>query len=152
MQISKQRIRIEQIIYNSENYHKSVNLREKILMVPLGLKLNKKDLLKEHNDIHIGCLTIDDEIIGILALSPLDNKAITMKQVAIDNNYQNQGIGKQLIKYAENYVKNNGYNKIQLSARKSAISFYKKMGYKIVSEEYISKSTKIPHYRMEKII
>lgn len=147
-----QNISIKEISYNSEDYKNSVDLRERILRIPLSLKLNAADLLNENNDFHLACFNKDNQIIGIVVFSPKNVSNIRMRQLAVENDYQRQGIGGKLIAYGEKLVSGKGFNKITLSARKSALDFYLKNGYKITGDEYISDNTHIPHYPMEKEI
>jgi len=42
----------------------------------------------------------------------------------------------------------NNFKTMILTARKTAVDFYKKVGYKVVSDEFIEIT--IPHYKMEK--
>jgi predicted GNAT family N-acyltransferase len=51
------------------------------------------------------------------------------------------------VKEAEKYAWRQ-YNKIVLHARKAAVGFYRKLGYKIASGEFIEVT--IPHFMMEK--
>ncbi len=139
------------IEYGSTEYHKAVHLRDLILRQPLGLHLDPQDLLKEENDLHIGCFE-NNKLIGTLILTPKDKNIIQMRQVAVDNNQQHKGVGSMLVKFAEKIANEHRFSKIILSARTTVLNFYLKAGYKSVGEEYISKSTNIPHIEMIKII
>ena len=53
-----------------------------------------------------------------------------MKQfVAIDTVYQGEGIGRELVAYAEKRAKEAGYNKIIMHAMLFVVGFYEKLGY-----------------------
>lgn len=142
---------IKQIKHNSKEYKQSVNLRNQILHLPLGLKLNEKDLQKEKSDIHVAVFE-KNKIIGILLLTPINKDTIRMRQVAIINQYQNRGIGSMLVKFAEKAAINNNFSKIILNSRSKAVNFYVKMGYQVLGGECIDKSINIPHYKMIKHI
>ncbi len=58
---------VKQIKYNSKEYKEMVRLRNLILRQPLGLSYNKLDLLKEKDDMHIGCFN-KNKIIGTLLM------------------------------------------------------------------------------------
>ena len=68
--------------------------------------------------------------------------------MAVADDYQGKGIGKMLIDFAEQTASDNGFNKITLHARKTAVPFYEKLGYWIIGDEFIE--VDIPHYEMEK--
>lgn len=59
-----------------------------------------------------------------------------MMQVAVDTIYQGEGIGKELVKYAEKRAKEAGYSKIVMHAMLSVVGFYEKMGYKIEGDTF----------------
>ena len=68
-------------------------------------------------------------MIGGLILAPVDNETIRMMQVAVDTIYQGEGVGRQLVQYAEKRAKEAGYSKIVMHAMLSVVSFYEKIGY-----------------------
>lgn len=118
------------IDFGSSRYNELVELRYKILLEPLGLKFLDSFRDKEANYLHIGCIEqLDDKLVGGLILAPLDSEKIRLMQVAVDTVYQGEGIGKELIKYAEKRAKDAGYTKIVMHAMLSVVSFYEKIGY-----------------------
>ncbi len=88
------------------------------------------------------------EIIGCLIIVHQDNGSIRMRQVAVLESMQNKGVGTKLVAFFEQYAKENKFNKIVLNARKNAVHFYECLGYKVVSDYYIEKTTE--HCKMEK--
>ena len=122
-------------------------LRYRILRIPLGLTFSKQDLVKDRLDIHIGMVD-GDTILATLILTDMDDKTIKMRQVAVDTPYQNEGIGKEIVKYAEHYAMEKGFHIIHCHARDTAREFYLKAGYKIVGDSF--SEVGIKHYYMEK--
>ena len=53
-----------------------------------------------------------------------------MMQVAVDNKYQGEGIGRELVRYAERRAKEAGYSRIVMHAMLSVVNFYEKLGYR----------------------
>lgn len=118
------------IDFGSSRYDELVELRYKILLEPLGLKFLDSFRPEEANYLHIGCIeNLDDKLIGGLILAPVDNETIRMMQVAVDTIYQGEGVGRQLVQYAEKRAKEAGYSKIVMHAMLSVVSFYEKIGY-----------------------
>lgn len=118
------------IDFGSTRYDELVQLRYKILLEPLGLKFLDMHRGKEANYLHIGCIeNLDDTLVGGLILAPLDNDTIRLMQVAVDTKYQGEGIGRELVKYAEKRALAAGYSKIIMHAMLSVVNFYEKMGY-----------------------
>ncbi len=118
------------IEFNSSRYDELVELRYKVLLEPLGLKFLDMHREKEANYLHVGCVeTLDDRLIGGLILAPVNDKEIRLMQVAIDGRHQGEGIGRELVKYAEKRAKETGYSKVIMHAMLSVVSFYERLGY-----------------------
>ena len=109
------------IDFGSSRYDELVELRYKILLEPLGLKFLDHHRAKE-------CL--DDKLVGGLILAPVNDEEIRLMQVAVDTRYQGEGIGRDLVKYAEKRAREAGYGKIVMHAMLSVVHFYEKMNYK----------------------
>lgn len=118
------------IDFGSSRYNELVELRYKILLEPLGLKFLDSFRAKEANYLHIGCIEqLDDKLVGGLILAPIDNEKIRLMQVAVDTVYRGEGVGRELVKYAEKRAKEAGYSQIIMHAMLSVVGFYEKLGY-----------------------
>lgn len=142
-------LQIKTYTTNSPEYLQSLLLRYKILRIPLGLTYEPKDFENDKTDIHVGIFR-GDTIVGCLILARGKNATLKMRQVAVDNNLQQQGIGTQLVQFSELYASKNNYKKIYCHARKTAMPFYLKLGYHVVGEEFVE--VNLPHVYMEKTI
>jgi len=138
---------IKQIDHSSKEYQQMINLRNEILRKPLNLSFLKDELDKEKNDILIGVFD-EDKILGCCLLTIVDKTSVRLRQMAVQNNLQGKGIGASMMNYAENIARDRGYKKLIMHARKTAIGFYEKLGYKVTGNEFIEIS--IPHIVMEK--
>lgn len=119
------------IAFGSSRYDELVELRYKILLEPLGLKFLDHHRAKEANYLHIGCIeSLDDKLIGGLILAPVNDEEIRMMQVAVCTRYQGEGVGRDMVKYAEKRAKEAGYSKLVMHAMLSVVNFYERMGYK----------------------
>ena len=56
--------------------------------------------------------------------------------MSVDPNYQGQGLGKSLIIESEAILKKT-YQHIEMSARLTAVDFYKKLGYQVTGSPFI---------------
>jgi ribosomal protein S18 acetylase RimI-like enzyme len=135
------------IEYGSTAYHHMIALRDIVLRKPLGLSYTEEFLQKEINDQLLGCYT-DESLSGCCILTPLDDTTVQLRQMAVDNTLQRQGIGRQLILFAEQQAKKNGFTYLMMHARKEAKGFYEKLGYSIQGPEF--EEVGIPHYEMSK--
>jgi GNAT superfamily N-acetyltransferase len=140
---------IRTFIQSDPEYLLSLILRYKILRIPLGLTFSKDDLAKDKNDIHIGAFD-SDVILASLILTDHGDHTMKMRQVAVDDRHQGLGIGRQLVQYADNYAREKGYRLIHCHARDTAKSFYLKLGYKVVGDDFTEIG--IRHYYMEKLL
>ncbi|MCS6819671.1 MAG: GNAT family N-acetyltransferase, partial [Chitinophagales bacterium] len=133
---------------SSPYYPVALELRYRILRQPLGLAFTPEELEKDKHDTHFALLSDEEELISCITLSFCNDGRVKMRQVATKKEFQNRGFGKMLTTYVENFAKGRGYTIIFCHARKTAISFYERLGYKIVSNEFIEVG--IPHFKMEK--
>jgi ribosomal protein S18 acetylase RimI-like enzyme len=68
--------------------------------------------------------------------------------MAVTSGLQGKGIGRVLLVFAENIARDKGFKKITMNARKNALGFYEKLGYKVVGDEFLEVT--LPHFTMEK--
>lgn len=134
--------------YKSEWYHDLLKIRYDVLRKPLGLVYTEDQLAAECDQVHIVVIDNKGTVLGGLILVLEENQHVKMRQVAIDDAYQQQGIGHQLILFAEAYAIEHEYNLMHCHARDTAIPFYTKLGYEIKGEEFLEVG--IPHRYMFK--
>ncbi|MCX6208956.1 MAG: GNAT family N-acetyltransferase [Bacteroidetes bacterium] len=135
------------IDHDTPEYHQMVDLRYQVLRKPLGLTFTTEDLEKEKNDILMGCFD-DEKLEGCCLLTKSDEDALRLRQMAVADGLQGKGIGRVLMNFAENIARDMGNKKIKMHARKTAVGFYERLGYKINGNEF--EEVSIPHYVMEK--
>jgi predicted GNAT family N-acyltransferase len=136
--------------FGSPEQIESIELRRDVLRKPLGLDFKPEDLNAESSQFHMGYVQ-DGQVHGILILKPATEQGIIrMRQVAVRTGLQGQGIGKQLVGFSEDWSLKNGYKRMELHARKTAVDFYKSMGYSAVGDEFLE--VNIPHVMMYKVL
>lgn len=135
------------IEHGSKEYRQMVDLRFQLLRKPLGLDFTAEDLEKEKDDILIGIFD-DDLLEGCCILTKIAPQTVKLRQMAVNSGLQGKGIGRVLMTFAENVARDRGMRRMVMHARKSAIGFYEKLGYRTCSEEFLEVT--IPHYEMEK--
>ncbi|MES1217408.1 MAG: GNAT family N-acetyltransferase [Bacteroidota bacterium] len=135
------------IDYGSKEYRQMVKLREDILRRPLGLGFDQNELEEEKEHMLIGAFE-DDVMLGCCMLVEEKPGTVRLRQMAVLNDLQGKGIGRALMNFAENLARDGGYKILSMHARKNAIGFYEKMGYKVAGDEFTEIT--IPHYVMEK--
>jgi len=128
-----------------------IDLRSEVLRKPLGLTFSAEQLQKEINDIFIAGFTQgnDHEILaGCCILTPVSENTVQLRQMAVSPRLQGKGIGREIVVFAEQYARSNGFDELTMHARKEATGFYRKLGYEICGEEFTEVG--IPHYEMRK--
>lgn len=136
-----------QMDWESAEYAEELNLRNRILRVPLGMNLFEENLEKEKNDFHLGAFA-EGRLVGVLILTPLSDRVLKMRQVAVDSDFQGRGVGKGLVRFSEIFAVQKGFSKFELNARQPAVPFYKGLGYCPAGKEFFEVG--IPHLKMEK--
>lgn len=123
---------IKFIEYGSSDYEKTLELRNKIMRIPLGLSIYNEDFSVEKNSIIIGMFE-DNLLLGVGVMSHKNN-IYKVEYLCIDSSIQKSGIGGILLDKLENIAKNNNAIKIFMDARVSAKQFYLKHGYQPVAD------------------
>lgn len=136
------------ITHLSQDYWKSVVLRQAILREPLGLFFSCEELEAEKDSFHLGLFDNKRQIIASLILKPIDENEIKMRQVAVSNDYQNKGFGKILVDFSEKFAQEKKFKFISLHARQTAVPFYLKLNYTIEGNEF--EEVGMPHFKMKK--
>ena len=83
---------------------------------------------------HFG-LFESDELISVVSFFPDGEEAQFRKFATLDEK-QRGGYGSRLLKYLIEYSKSVGTKRLWCNARKSAIGFYKKFGFKETGQEF----------------
>jgi predicted GNAT family N-acyltransferase len=137
------------IDYGSEEYNQVLKLRDEVLRKPLGLQFSEQELDQEKDHMHMAAYE-DDRMLGCCMLVKEDPETVRLRQMAVVNDVQGKGIGRALMQFAENLARDRGFKRITMHARKNAVGFYERMGYKKVGEEFVEIT--IPHIVMEKAL
>lgn len=133
--------------YGTEEYQQMLKLRDEVLRKPLGLEFSDDELEKERQNMHMAAYE-DERILGCCMLVEEDPETVRLRQMAVVNDVQGKGIGRALMQFAENLARDRGYKRITMHARKNAVGFYEKVGYRKKGKEF--EEITIPHYVMEK--
>jgi len=135
------------IDHGSPEYRQMIKLRDDILRKPLGLIFTDEELEKEKDNMLIAAFE-DETILGCCMLVDDLPPGVRLRQMAVLNDLQGKGIGRALMNFAENLARDRGFRKIVMHARKNAVGFYEKMGYRVNGDEFTE--INIPHFVMEK--
>ncbi|MEA2078193.1 MAG: GNAT family N-acetyltransferase [Candidatus Marinimicrobia bacterium] len=141
------KIHFKSFTHDSPLYEESIILRNRVLIEPFDRPESCADFDFPEKDIYISAFD-NDTLIGTVILTPLDNKTVQMRQMAVDGAYQGQGIGRAIAEEFERVVVREGYSRIILHSRESAVPFYKAMNYELRGDRFYE--IEIPHFEMVK--
>lgn len=143
---------VKQIEYDSEEYREALHLRFRVLREPLGLTYTMQQLAAESRDTHIVAMDegAGNKIVGNLILTPLELGVAQMRQVAVDTDYQGQGVGRALVHFAEKIAHQQGLHTLMLHGRVSVQPFYERLGYAACGEPF--EEVTLPHIEMRKTL
>ena len=145
--VNNDNVQITEIKYHSEEYRQEQELRDRVLRKPLGMSLYDENMEAEQHDVHVGAF-INGMLAGVLILTRINATEVKMRQVAVDEASRRLNIGTELVLFAEEHSKKNGFSTMLLNARKTAVGFYEKLGYEKIGEEFLE--INIPHFKMRK--
>lgn len=138
---------MKKIEYGTEEYEKSIVIRNHAFRIPWGLDIRDEDLTGDADmDMYGGYL--DGEMIATVFLTEDDPKTARVKSVAILEEHRVKGLGTYLMNFVEDIARERGYTKVHLMGRVSVEGFYHKLGYKTLSDPFDYHT--IPHINMEK--
>lgn len=140
---------IKIIDYGSKGYEQMIALRKEVLRKPLGLTYSEEDLEKDRHDILLGAFE-EDTILACCILTRTSGDAFQLRQMAVEQKMQKNGIGAAIMSFGENIARDAGGRQIMMHARKTAVGFYERLGYSIVSDEF--NEVGIPHVEMSKTL
>lgn len=142
-------MQIRRIEYGSPQYQATLELRNRLLRLPLGLDVHQENLETEREQWHY-VLEDGATVVGCVVAVPKSATHAKIRQMAIDADQQHRGYGRQLLEQVERDLAERGIATVELAARREAVGFYQKLGYRAVGEEFVEVG--IPHLQVEKTL
>jgi predicted GNAT family N-acyltransferase len=140
-------VELRELEYGSVDYDQSVVLRARVLRAPLGLWPGPEERGAEARWRHLGAFE-GPLLVGCLMLEDLGEGRVQMRQVAIDFARQRTGLGTRLVAFAEDVARAAGQREMRLNARRTAVPFYERLGYRTEGEPFVQVT--LPHIAMRK--
>ena len=132
---------IKSIAYGSAEYLETLELRNRVMRIPLGLDIHKEDFSHERESAVIGSFD-GERLLGV--------GVFKVEYLCVDFHLQGSGIGGELLDRMEAMAAEGGGKTMYLDARVTAQPFYAHRGYKTTSEVFIMECAPVPHVAMEK--
>jgi ribosomal protein S18 acetylase RimI-like enzyme len=73
-----------------------------------------------------------------------------MRQLAVDEEARGRGIGRMMVRYAEDLARELGFRRMVLHAREPAVPFYELLSYTRVGDRFTEVT--IPHWAMVRVL
>ena len=144
------RLEWQVVPHQSIGYWQTLTLRDEILRKPLNMLFDPAELEKESSDFHVVGFQ-QGLVVACCILSKVEQgTALKMRQVAVCQSLQRNGLGRQMVEYCESLTVELGSQRIILNARESALPFYLALGYEVEGEEFTEVG--LPHRRMWKLV
>jgi N-acetylglutamate synthase-like GNAT family acetyltransferase len=140
-------IAIKRIATGTAEYEQMLELRDRVLRIPLGLSVRNDNLRQDEHDVLLVAHQVS-AIIGCVILHPVDKETVRLRAMAVVPALQGQGIGRLLVHEAERVAREEGFPRIILHARIVVAGFYEKLGY--LRQGEIFTEVTIPHVVMQK--
>ena len=131
-----------------------LNLRSKILRNNLDPNLCRFPGDKEINSFHLGAFNGNTLIGGVSVMKNECKKkelpnCFQLRGLFVDKEFQHNGIGKTIVNFVENRLRDSGVNYLWMNARESAVLFYLKLNYTNSKISYLINEIGL-HYLMYK--
>jgi len=114
-----------------------------------GQPLGVLDSPDDERSVHLAAWD-GDRVVGTVRILPAghtgDPEAWQLRSMAVDPEYQGQGIGRRLLEAVVEEARRRGVGLLWANARTSALGFYTKAGWQAHGEEFLHPASGLPHY------
>lgn len=125
------------------------DLRWRILRAPWQQPRGSERDAYEENAIHAMALNEDGRIVGVARLHQINRATAQLRYMAVEEQWQQSGIGNALLGYLETHAREHGVRLIRLNARENSVAFYRKRGYQVTGPGHLLYG-EIQHQKMQK--
>ena len=141
---------LKAIAYATTAYRESLELRNRVMRLPLGRDIFDEDLSFEKCAEMIGVYE-EDVLLGVGVMVP-QGEDFSLEFLCVDPVRQRGGLGGMLLAAMEERALELGAKRITMHARVSAQGFYERHGYRDTGEVCIHHGAPVPHIVMAKNI
>ncbi|MBS1716594.1 MAG: GNAT family N-acetyltransferase [Armatimonadetes bacterium] len=134
-----------QVQHGSSLYERCIDLRRRVLLVPLGLDFTDEQIQQESADLHFA-LVRDQIPVAACVATKINDFTAQIRQVAVEPAEHGKGLGAQLMRQTAAFLYAEGYREAIVHARANVVPFYLKLGYYPYDSEFIEVG--IPHRKM----
>lgn len=139
------------IVRSDEELQACFAIRKEVFVDEQGVSVDEE--IDEYDVSPEACrhvlMTEGGEPIAAARWRPYDEKTAKLQRVAVLKRLRGQGLGRELILFMERDAKEQGFEATVLDGQCQAETFYRKLGYEVISEEPFYDAG-ILHIRMKK--
>ncbi|OFE13073.1 hypothetical protein PHACT_07910 [Pseudohongiella acticola] len=139
-----------EMAFASEAYERCWLLRQAVLRTPLGLTLDIRERTAEVGHRHFALITESNDLAACISVVPMTEGHAKLRQMAVNENMQGAGLGRELITRVESLLARQGICHLHMHARDTAIGFYTRLGYQVEGDPFVEVT--IPHVKMTKTL
>ena len=138
---------LREFTFESPGYQELRNLRFAELRKPLGLEWTGAEGEADRLDRHFGFYR-RGKLVGTVVVVALKSDLAKLRQIAVVNAEQGQGMGRRLMEAVETFLAGEGVTGFELHARLAIAPFYDSLGYQRHSDLF--EEIGLPHVKMTK--
>ena len=135
---------------SEDEFERYYELRWRVLRAPWNEPRGSEVDNLEDQCFHV-MVSDDNKTIGVGRLQYNSHNEAQIRYMAVDNNYEGNGIGSSIVNALEQEAIRTKHKLIALDAREPAVGFYEKLGYKVKQKSYVLFDS-IQHYQMIKYL
>jgi predicted GNAT family N-acyltransferase len=143
-------VRIVEIEPGSAVYGEARELRYDALYAVLDLPRSLVEDADGSTYSHFAALS-DGRLVGYARLH-LEGGDSHAYQVVVVEEMRRAGVGRALMDALAVRARAEGRDVLELDARDYAVGFYERLGYEVVSDEFLSRRTGTPHRKMRRVL
>lgn len=136
------------IVDNQKMLSQALKVREIVFINEQKVPLSEEIDQYENEATHFLVYNKKNQPVATCRTRVYSEDTIKIERVCVLKNYRGLKIGEEMMIFAENEAKKQGFKKAILGAQTQALDFYKKLGYQVCSEPFMDSN--IEHYLMDK--
>lgn len=136
------------LVTNDQELEEAYRIRKVVFVDEQNVPIEEEIDDLESESTHFLLLNNEDPI-GAGRFRTVDGYG-KVERICVLKDKRKGGAGKAIMMGIEEFAKSKGIKKLKLNAQTQAIPFYSRLGYEVVSEEFLDAG--IPHKTMEKYI
>lgn len=136
------------VVSNEKELQEAFSIRKKVFIHEQNVPEEEEIDQFEENSAHF-LLYKDGKPAGAGRFRIVDGYG-KAERICVLKEHRKGGSGKVIMNKLEEYAKEQGLSIVKLNAQKQAIPFYTRLGYEVISDEFMDAG--IPHHTMKKSI